>query len=185
MGDPKKQRRKYDRPKHPWKADRILEESELCKKYGLKNKKEVWRTKSALLRFRQQARRLLGLSGEEIDKEKTELVDKLTRLGILTTGSVDDVLALTVDDLLGRRLQTIVYKKGLVNTIKEARQCIVHRHVLIGTHIVNVPSYTVSKIEENKICLCEGIDLPAAKVIPAGEKGNQNAGNKAPMAQKT
>ena len=52
MGDPKFSRKKYETPSHPWQADRIKEENELIKKYGLKNKKEVWKVKSLLRNFR-------------------------------------------------------------------------------------------------------------------------------------
>jgi len=165
MGDPKKQRRRYSRPKHPWKAERISEEGELCKKYGLKNKKEVWRAKSTIGRFRQQARLLLGLSGEELEKEKRELLDKLNKLGILETRSLDDVLALTVEDLLERRLQTLVYRKGMANTIRQARQLVVHGHVLVGDSIVNVPGYIVPKDKEENIKISERI-----KVVNLGKR---------------
>lgn len=159
MGDPKKQRRKYKRPQHLWKTERITEENELFKKYGLKNKKEIWRAKSAVGRFRQQARILLGSSGEEAEKEKKELITKLNKLGILQTKSVEDILALTVSDLLEHRLQTLVYRKGLANTIKQARQLVVHGHVLIGENIVNIPGYPVVRDEEEKIRIVEGIQV--------------------------
>lgn len=159
MGDPKKQRRKYKRPQHLWKTERITEENELFKKYGLKNKKEIWRAKSAVGRFRQQARILLGSSGEEAEKEKKELITKLNKLGILQTKSVEDILALTVDNLLERRLQTLVYRKGLANTIKQARQLVVHCHVLVEENIVNIPGYIVVRDEEEKIRIVEGIQV--------------------------
>ncbi|MDP7610203.1 MAG: 30S ribosomal protein S4, partial [Candidatus Woesearchaeota archaeon] len=43
MGDPKKQRKKYSKPSHPWQTERIEVEKVLMKEYGLKNKKEIWR----------------------------------------------------------------------------------------------------------------------------------------------
>lgn len=165
MGDPRKQRRRYSRPKHPWKAERITEEGELCRKYGLKNKREVWRARSTVGRFRQQARRLLGSGGEEVEKEKRELLDKLNKLGILETRSLDDVLALTVEDLLERRLQTLVHRKGIANTIKQARQLVVHGHVLVGNSIVNVPGYVVPKDKEENITISERI-----KVVNVGKR---------------
>jgi small subunit ribosomal protein S4 len=151
MGDPRKQRRKYEKPKHPWKAERVTQENELLSKYGLKNKREVWRAKSTVGRFRQQARKLLGSSGEEAEKEKKELLDKLNRLGIIETRSVEDVLGLSVEDLLDRRLQTMVYRKGLSNTIKQARQFVTHDHVLVSDNVVNVPGYILPKDDEDKI----------------------------------
>lgn len=175
MGDPKKQRRRYSRPTHPWKVERITKENELCKKYCLKNKREVWRTKSTVGIFRKHARSLLVSSGEEVEKEKKELLDKLNRLGILETQSLDDVLALNVEDLLERRLQTLVYRKGLANTIKQARQLVVHRHVLVGDKIVNIPMYIVPKDREDEIKISERI-----KVINiGGEKEEKEASDKA------
>ncbi|OYT42390.1 MAG: 30S ribosomal protein S4 [Candidatus Altiarchaeales archaeon ex4484_43] len=151
MGDPRKQRRKYEKPQHPWKAERITQEGELCKKYGLKNKREIWKAKSIIGRFRQQARKLLGSSGEEAEKGKKKLLDKLNRLGIMETRSIEDVLGLSVEDLLERRMQTMVYRKGFANTIKQARQIIAHGHILIGDNVVNVPGYIVSRDEEDKL----------------------------------
>ncbi len=34
----------YLRPQKPFESQRIKEENELVKKYGLKNKKEIWKT---------------------------------------------------------------------------------------------------------------------------------------------
>jgi len=164
MGDPKRQRRRYSRPSHPWRSERLVEEKELLKKYGLKNKKEIWRARTLIGRFRQQARSLLASSGETVEKDKKELLDKLNRLGILESRSLDDILALTVEDLLDRRLQTIIHKKGLAGTLKQARQLVVHGHVLVGDNAVNVPAYVVSKEEEDTIKVSDKI-----KVIKIGE----------------
>jgi len=168
MGDPRKQRKKYERPNHPWRMERITEENELCKKYGLKNKREIWIAKSKIRRIRRQARNLLGSSGEEVEKEKKQLLDMLRRIGIEKVKTLDDVLELSVEDFLERRLQTIVFKRGLANTPRQARQFIVHGHVVVGDNVVNVPSYIVKSGEEDKIRLDDKI-----KVISLGkeEKG--------------
>ncbi|MFH1835527.1 MAG: 30S ribosomal protein S4 [Methanobacteriota archaeon] len=153
MGDPRRQRRNYSRPKHPWKSERIIEENDLSKKYGLKNKAEVWRAKTELKSFRQQARSLLGLNeeDEEVKKETKQLLDKLNNLGIMKSNSLEDVLALTVEDILERRLQTLVHRKGLAYTPKQSRQLIVHGHIKVGGSKINVPKYQVSKVEEETI----------------------------------
>ncbi len=170
MGDPRKQRRKYERPTHPWKAERITEEKEICRKYGLKNRKELWRVKSKIRRFRQQARNLLASSGEEVMKEKKELFDKLTRLGILENPTIEDILAIKAEDLLERRLQSQVCSRGIANTMKEARQLITHNHVIVGNRIINIPSYTISKIEEDNITLKEGMRIIKLKREPEPKK---------------
>ena len=147
--------RKYSKPKHPWRTERIEEENQLQKEYGLKNKREIWKTKSVLSGFRQQARKLLAETGEEAEKEKTDLLKRLNRLGVLDSMELDDVLAVKVSDILGRRLQTIVYRKGLANTIKHSRQLITHKHIIVGDRKVSVPGYIVTKDEEEAVRLDE------------------------------
>ena len=41
MGDPKKIRKSYRTPSHPWQKQRIVEEDELLKTYGIKNKTHI------------------------------------------------------------------------------------------------------------------------------------------------
>lgn len=163
MGTPPKQRKKYSKPKHPWRIERIEEESELEKTYGLKNKKEIWKTKSMLRGFRGQARRLLAETSEEAEKEKKDLLAKLKRMGVVDSDNLDDVLAVKETDILNRRLQTIVYKKGYANTIKHARQLICHKHVKVGDHKVNVPSYLVPKAQEEQVALDEAYSKSVTK----------------------
>jgi len=153
MGDPRKHRRKYERPQHPWKEERIKQETEIAKKYGLVNKREIWKAKSIIDRFRKGARSLMSSTGEGAEKRRKELLSRLNRIGLLDSNSLEDVLRLTTEDLLERRLQTIVYRKGLANTIKQARQFVLHRHVLVGDRIVDVPSYIVEKGMEDSIRL--------------------------------
>ncbi|MFH1788606.1 MAG: 30S ribosomal protein S4 [Candidatus Altiarchaeota archaeon] len=161
MGDPRKQRKKYTRPTHPWKSERILEENELCKKYGLKNKAEVWRAKSTLKGFRHQARTLLGMPAEdeEVKKETKQLIDKLNRLGIMSSQSLEDVLSLNVEDILERRLQTLVASKGIAHTVGQARQFITHGHIKVGGKVVDVPRYPVYKKEEDTIELVKPLKV--------------------------
>ncbi len=156
MGDPRFNRKKYETPKHPWEAERIKEEWELKKKYGLKNKREIWKAKSLLRNFRAQARYLqakLRYGDEQAERQQKQLFDKITRLGILDEGNatLDAILSLNVEDILKRRLQTIVYLKGLARTPKQARQFIVHGHISIGGRRVTIPGYLVRKEEESLI----------------------------------
>jgi small subunit ribosomal protein S4 len=170
MGDPKRQRRKFSRPRHPWKSERIAEEKELCSRYGLKNRKEIWIAKSKLGRFRTHTKELLG-AGAGSEREKNELIEKLTRLGLLKTKSLDAILAIKVEDLLERRLQTIVHRKGLANTIKQARQLVNHGHVLVGDRIVNIAQYHVSSDDEDKIKLSDRIKV--VNIEKEGEEGRK------------
>jgi small subunit ribosomal protein S4 len=83
MGHPRKSRKKYDTPPHPWNADRIKEENKLTQKYGLKNKKEVWKAETMVKRYRRDARHLLGMLTEQTIKERQDLINHLVKLGIL------------------------------------------------------------------------------------------------------
>lgn len=113
MGDPKRQRKKYETPPHPWIKERLDRERVLMDKYELKNKKELWKHETQLKNFRRRARRLLAARGKQAEIEREQLLSRLKRLGLLPEDAVlDDVLSLTVEDILERRLQTIVYKKG-------------------------------------------------------------------------
>lgn len=156
MGDPKFPRPKWSRPSRPWQAERIKAENELIGKFGLKNKREVWKAESRLRRWRQRARELQALiryENPQAEKEVRELLQHLATLGVLARqgASLDDVLALQTEDLLGRRLQTLAYLRGLAHTVRQARQFIVHGHVAVGDRRVTIPGYLVRVEEEEAI----------------------------------
>ncbi len=152
MGDPRKQHKKYRTPKHPWQKDRLESELRILGRYGLRNKKEIWKARTKIEDFRHTAKNLLALNPEEAAKKQTELMNKLSRLGILpATASLDDVLSLTLEDLLERRLQTLVVNKGLAATLDQARQFIAHGHIAITGTRVTSPSHIVLRKEEDEI----------------------------------
>ncbi len=153
MGDPKRSKKKWRGPRHPWRKDILQEELELLGRYGLRNKRELWIAKTFLSHIRRHARSLLGLPEEERKERERELVSKLYNMGILDNphGTVDDILNLAVENILERRLQTIVYRRGLARTIYQARQFITHGHIAIGGRKVRSPGYLVSREEENLI----------------------------------
>jgi len=152
MGDPKKQGKKYATPRFPWRTDVLQEELKLLGQYGLRNKHELWRHKTLLSKFRSIARSLIGKSPEERKKNEEELLSRLKKLGILReTAVLDDVLDLTIEDILEHRLQTVVFRKGLAKAPHQARQLITHGHITIGNRRVTVPSYLVKKEEESQI----------------------------------
>ena len=152
MGDPKKQRKKYEMPRFPWRTDILQGELRLIGEYGLRNKRELWRHKTMLSRFRGIARSLLGMPPEERSKLESQLLSRLHRIGILPeTAELDDVLDLNVEDVLERRLQTVIFRRGLTKSIHQARQFITHGHVAIGEKRVFSPSYLVFKDDENRI----------------------------------
>lgn len=145
MGDPRRKHKKYQRPKKRFNTTRIKEEDSLLKEYGLKSKKELWKAEFRIDKIRKQAQKF-------IDKphEQEKFLNKLKAQGF-KVNAIDDALALKKEDLLERRLQTILLRKKLANTIKHARQLITHKHVAINDAIVNIPSFNVSRDAENKI----------------------------------
>ena len=152
MGDPKKQRKKFETPRFPWRIDVLETELKLLGQYGLRNKREMWRHKTLLSKYRGIARSLLGMPVEERRKRGKQFLDRLNRLGILPeTAVLDDVLVLSLEDILERRLQTLVFQKGLAKSIHQARQLITHGHVAIAGRRVSSPSYLVLRDEEAKI----------------------------------
>ncbi|MEM4290346.1 MAG: 30S ribosomal protein S4 [Nitrososphaerota archaeon] len=154
MGDPKRPRKKYETPRNPWREDRLREELVLVGEYGLRNKRELWRAASILRKYRNIARSLFVLTGEERRVKEKALIDKLYSMGLVPKDAdANYVLQLSVKDVLERRLQTIVYRLGLAKTPFQARQLIVHGKVVVGERVVSSPSYLVTREEENKIRL--------------------------------
>jgi len=152
MGDPKKQRKKYEMPRFPWRTDTLQGELRLIGEYGLRNKRELWRHRTMVSRFRGIARSLLGMPPDERSKLENQLLTRLHRIGILPeTAELDDVLDLNVEDVLERRLQTVIFRRGLAKSIHQARQFVTHGHVAIGEKRVFSPSYLVLKDDEARI----------------------------------
>jgi len=154
LGDPKTPRKIWKKPKRPLNYDLKMEELKTLGTFGLKTKKELWKAHTELSRVRHQARSLLALR-QEVRKEKEPILMKsLSRIGLVEREStLDDVLNLQVTDLLSRRLQSIVHKKLNFVTPYQARQAVVHRHVMINDRIVNIPSYIVTIEEEQSVHL--------------------------------
>lgn len=199
MGDPRKLRSKYAGPGHPWQRARLEEERVIIREYGLATKRELWKVNSKLKSFANQAKRLFALRTAQAELEKKQLLDRVARLGLLPAGAkLDDVLALTVRDLLNRRLQTLVLKKGLARTPRQARQFIVHEHVMVGPKKVSAPSYLVPVEEEAQIAFVANSSLanaehpersiksrPTAEIAKsAAAPEKQRASRKAPKVEK-
>ena len=93
MGSPRKLRKKYKTPNHPWNLTRIEEEKTIVSDYGLKNKKEVWKTDSKLRRSLRQAKRLIALDTEQSKIEEKQVISRLIKYNLLKeNSSVDDIL---------------------------------------------------------------------------------------------
>ena len=154
MGDPKMPRKVWKKPKRPLNYDLMMDELKILGTFGLKTKRELWKTQTELSRVRFQARSILALRQNEREAKEPILMQSLSRIGLVEQSStLDDVLNLQVNDLLLRRLQTIVHKKLNFKTPYQARQAIVHGHVMIEDNIITIPSYIVKTEEESKIHL--------------------------------
>lgn len=152
MGTPKRIRRKYDTPIHPWIKSQIDDEKRVASTYGAKNKREIWKMDTLLKKFKSQAKYLIAATGDQAEVEKQHLFRRMKELGLAGSDvDFDHVLGLTLDDVMKRRLQTIVYEKGLARSPKQARQFITHEHVLVGGRMITSPSYLVTVSEESKI----------------------------------
>jgi small subunit ribosomal protein S4 len=141
--------------------------------FGLRNKRELWRYKTMLSEVRGIARSLLGSTGEQRARLEQEYLSKLGRIGVLSeSATIDDVLDLDIRDLLERRLQTLVYRRGLAKTLHQARQFVSHGHIAVAGEIITVPGYIVKREEEGKLKYfshspISKADHPLRKVITA------------------
>lgn len=161
----------YETPNHPFQLERIEEEHGFVGQYGLATKEELWRAQSELRSHRREARRLLGQISEERSGE--EFISRLQRLGILDAQEgLGDVLSLEVTDVLERRLQTIVYRQGLANTPRQARQFVNHGHITVDGSRVTIPSYTVSVAEEDALAFDPNSPI-ADDLHPARAEGQE------------
>ena len=152
MGDPKYPRRAWRKPKRPLNYDLKMEELKTLGTFGLRTKRELWKAHTKLSSVRKQARSLLALEQDIREEKEPILMKSLAKIGLVSSdATLDDVLNLQVTDLLTRRLQTLVFKKFGFKTPYQARQAVVHRHIMIGDRVINIPSYTVTTLEEENI----------------------------------
>ncbi len=152
MGDPKKLRKKYSTPVHPWKKTAIDAGKILRKEYGLRNRKEILIATSFLKKYKDIAKRLIADNTAQGEREKKQMLDKLQGLGLLSSGiELEHVLSLELKDILERRIQSLLFRKGLARSMNQARQFIVHRHVVTGDKCITFPSYLMTVAEENQL----------------------------------
>ncbi|MEK6968270.1 MAG: 30S ribosomal protein S4 [Nanoarchaeota archaeon] len=160
MGDPKKPKKHYNTPSHPFRKARIESETQYKKDYGLKNKTEIWKMDSKVRGFWKQAKIIIATRTEQAEKERVQLLTKLVKIGLLQPDQeVGAVLNITLDNLLNRRLQTVVVRKQLAKSMKQSRQFIVHGHIIVGGKIITTPSYIVKKEEEPSITFVQSSTL--------------------------
>ena len=178
MGDPKTSRRVWQKPKRPLNYDLIMDELKTLGTFGLKTKRELWKTQTELSRIRLQARSLLALRQDERERKEPILMQSLSKIGLVNEDStLDDVLNLQVIDLLSRRLQTIAQRKLYFKTPYQSRQAIVHGHIMIGDTVVTIPSYIVKTEEEAKIHLIPESSFNETLSKPESDLGSPETEN--------
>ncbi|WP_436344352.1 30S ribosomal protein S4 [Natronorubrum sp. FCH18a] len=154
--------KQYETPNHPYQGERIASEHSLLDRYGLANKEELWRAQSELRSYRREARELLGQAQDDevVIRRSEEFLGRLKRVGVLDEGDeLGDILSLEIEDVLERRLQTVAYRKGLANTPQQARQFIIHGHIVVGEQRHCIPSYVVDVDEEDLVAFDENSPL--------------------------
>jgi len=170
MGDPKYPRKTWRKPKRPLNYDLKMAELKTLGTFGLRTKKELWKAHTKLSSVRHQARSLLALQQDIREEKEPILMKSLAKIGLVSSNAtLDDVLNLEVEDLLTRRLQTMVHKKFGFQTPYQARQAVVHGHIMIGDRVINIPSYTVTAAEEDNIQF-----TPESKFPEILEKSKEN-----------
>ena len=178
MGDPKTSRRVWQKPKRPLNYDLMMDELKTLGTFGLKTKRELWKTQTELSRVRLQARSLLALRQDERERKEPILMQSLSKIGLVNEDStLDDVLNLQVTDLLSRRLQTIAQRKLYFKTPYQSRQAIVHGHIMIGDSVVTIPSYIVKTEEEAKIHLIPESSFNETLSKPESDLGSPETEN--------
>ena len=173
MGDPKYSRKVWRKPKRPLNYELKMDELKIMGTFGLRTKRELWKAHTQLSQVRHQARSLLALRQEVRSEKEPILMKSLAKIGLVNDdATLDDVLSLNANDLLSRRLQTIVTKKFKFKTPYQARQAVIHGHIMIGDRRVNIPSYAVTVNEEESIHFSPESTIPG---LLSEKKGKESA----------
>ena len=172
MGAPKRNKKKFDRPSAMWDKKRIEEEHKIKQEYGLKKLGELWKATSEIRRVRRNIREVLsGSASETVGKD---IIARLAKYNVVRENAIPDyVLVVKPQSLLERRLQTIVYRKGMAKTLKQSRQLIAHGFISINGRRIKSPSYLVKKGEESGIGYYKKISIetaPIAQQAPATQE---------------
>jgi len=200
MGDPRKAKKTYSRPHKIWDKPRMIEESKLKQEFYFKNKTELWKLTTTLRNIRALARKLIAQKETVIGKKEAgQLLTHLNKLGLIKKDAkIEEVLGLTIRDIMERRLQTIVVRKGMAYTPRQARQFIVHRHIIVKGKEITSPNYLLDTEEEKAVKYAEGFngviedvrrkkerEARKAEEAAAGEqgKGKEAPGEETAVAQ--
>jgi len=163
----KKLRKQFETPNESWSEDRMQREEELIEEFGLKNKEEVYKAESTLRSLRREARKLVA---EQDESQRQALIKKSHETGLVREDAqLEDILPLNTTDILERRLQTAVNRRGYSDTVREARQMVSHGHVYIDGERVTIPGYLLTQEEEKQI----EVKMPESDQGSGEETGDQ------------
>jgi small subunit ribosomal protein S4 len=158
MGDPKKIRRKYEKTKMMWNRERIDQEHGIRDKYGLSNLRELWKATTEVGKIRRNVREVLA--GRSSNQVGSQMIARLARYGIVKPeATLDDLLVVSPEAILERRLQSIVFRKGMAKSARQARQLISHGFISVNGRKINAAGYLVTKSEEGMISYYKPINL--------------------------
>lgn len=158
MGAPKRIRKKFKRPSGMWNKERIESEHKIRDNYGLKNLHELWKATSEIRRIRRNVRAVL--SGKVGEATGNELISRLIKYGVVKEGAtLDDLLVIRPENLLERRLQSVVLRKGMAKTLKQSRQLIAHGFIAVQGKRSKSPGYLVTTREEDLISYYKPINI--------------------------
>jgi small subunit ribosomal protein S4 len=154
MGGPRKLKKQYKQIPTYFDLSLQAQYNKLETRYGLKNRKEIHKMEGKVQRVQRllKARYIESLSSKRGQKKIDLTLNKLKKLGVLNaTAELNEALRITPENFLERRLQTLVFKKGLAPTIKRARQQIRHGKVFLFDKKVKMPSTIIPLLNENQI----------------------------------
>jgi small subunit ribosomal protein S4 len=164
LGAPRRNRKQYEKPKDMWNLQRINSDNAIKDEFGLKNMRELWKVQTELSRLRSNIRMLLSSSSAQSTFVQEKMIGRLSRYGIANKEStLDSLLDLKENAFLSRRLQSLVFKKGLAKSIKQARQLIVHGYISVSGKRLTRPGYLVPQEEEGMISYYKPIDIQGLK----------------------
>ena len=172
-------------PRRPYEKERLDQEMKLLGEYGLRCKREIWRSQLALAKIRSAARKLLTLDEKDPKRmyEGDALLRRMVRYGMLGESEkrLDAVLSLSTQHFLERRLQTKVFKQNIAKSVHHARCLILQRHIRVGQHLVNSPSFMVRTSSEGNIdfALASPFNAATGKKGRVARKKEKSAAKKA------
>ncbi len=102
------------------------------------------------------------------------LLEKQFRNYVFKAMSKSGVAGENLLQMLETRLDNIIYRAGFANTIRQARQFVTHKHILIDGKCINVPSFQVKpemKIQvsedmQNNVQMRNAVGRSSNKTVP-------------------